>query len=134
MIKPLLSKFYLKNKNNWLNSLFNPENRQTTKNKISTMGILNKLFKSNESLSDNELIDANACPNCWGIQEYDGKFEEYLKDSTKSNISGDKSQRKAFIQQFVETNITGIKLKKDGNTQICPSCKTKFKFVSSKAI
>lgn len=98
------------------------------------MGLIDKLFNKNESPSENDLIQANACPNCWGRQEYDEKFEDYLKDATKANISGDKSQKKAFIQQFVETNITGIKLKRDGNYKFCPSCKTKYQATSSKAI
>ena len=43
--------------------------------------------------------------------EWDGKFTEYAKDQTKSKINPDIEHQKAFIQQFVETNITGIKLK-----------------------
>jgi len=100
------------------------------------MGLFKWLFgskKNSEVLSDNELIEAGACPNCWGKQEYDGRFIEYSKDQTKSNISHDKQGKKAFVQQFIETNVTGIRLKKDGDQQSCPMCKTKFKHVSSHA-
>jgi hypothetical protein len=89
--------------------------------------------KNSELFNDQELADAGVCPNCWGKQEWDGKYKEMLEDQTKSNIENNKQGKKAFIQQFVETNITGIKLKKDGDHQVCPKCKAGFKTVSSKA-
>lgn len=100
------------------------------------MGLFSKLFgkkKNSETFTDQELIDAGACPNCWGKQEYDGKYVDYVKDQTKSNIDKNKSGKKAFIQQFVETNVTGIRLKKDGDKQTCPACKLGFKIVSKEA-
>lgn len=100
------------------------------------MSFFKKLFGGkNQSaiFSNEELVEAAACPNCWGHQEYDGKYTEYVVDKTKSNINFDNQNKKAFINQFVETNITGIRLKKDGDTQICPSCNMKFKQVSNKA-
>lgn len=81
--------------------------------------------------SNDEITAAGACPNCWGYNSYDGKFVEYVQDQTKSNINKDKQHQKAFIQQFVEDRITGIRLKKDGDRQVCPACKTKYKIVSS---
>ena len=94
------------------------------------MGFFSKLFgkkKNSEVFSDEEIAAAGACPNCWGSQEYDGQYFDFAADQTKSNINNDKEGQKAFIQQFVETNITGIKLKKDGDQQACPMCKTKYK-------
>lgn len=99
------------------------------------MGFLNKLFggeKNSEMLSDDEIVEAGVCPNCWGRQAYDGQYKEFVEDRTKSNINHDKQGQKAFVQQFVETNITGIRLKKDGDQQTCPVCKTGYKDVSSK--
>lgn len=100
------------------------------------MGLLSKLFgkkKNSEVLSDEDIVSAGGCPNCWGHNAYDGKFLEYVQDQTKSNINHDKQHQKAFVQQFIETSVTGIRLKKDGNQQTCPVCKTKHKFVSIKA-
>lgn len=99
------------------------------------MGIFDSLFgKKNKSrFSNEELIEAGACPNCWGRQEYEGAYKDYVQDQTKANINQDKAHSKAFVQQFVETHITGIQLKKDGDYQVCPTCKSKYKFVSSKA-
>ncbi|SEQ90608.1 hypothetical protein [Neolewinella agarilytica] len=53
-----------------------------------------------------------ACPNCWGVQEYGGCYVELLPDQTKANINGDVLRKKTFVQQFVETYVTGIKLRK----------------------
>jgi len=100
------------------------------------MGFFRKLFgkkKDTKVILDDELIEAGVCPNCWGVQEYDGQYTEFVKDQTKDNVNHNKQGQKAFIQQFIETNVTGIKLKKDGDKHICPMCKGKYKTVSSKA-
>ncbi len=100
------------------------------------MGLIEKLFggkKPKIELSEKEVIEAGACPNCWGKQEYEGQYIEYLQDQTKSNINNDKSNQKAFVTQFVETHLTGIRLKKDGDKLVCPTCTFKTKHVSSKA-
>ncbi len=82
---------------------------------------------------DKELIGEGVCPNCWGEQDYDGKYIAFMQDQTKSNINHDAAHKKAFVQQFIETGITGIRLKKDGDQLVCPSCAGKYKFVISKA-
>jgi len=100
------------------------------------MRFLKKIFGSKKdkiNLSNEELVEAGACPNCWGKQEYNDQYVAYTKDQTKSNINHDKDHQKAFVQQFVETHVTGIRLKKDGEFLTCPTCKSKHKFVSSKA-
>lgn len=100
------------------------------------MNFLRKIFgnkKNSEIFSNEEIIEAGACPNCWGIIKYDGEFNDYVYDQTKSNINKDKGKKKAFIQQFVENNLTGIRLKQSGKQQQCPECRTNFKYVSSKS-
>lgn len=97
------------------------------------MGLFDRLFgdkNSSDKLSEEELIEAGACPNCWGEQEYDDKFLQHVEDQTKANISN--RSKKAFVAQFVETNITGIRLKSEGEQLSCPACKMKYKKVSSK--
>jgi len=89
------------------------------------MGILSKLFgkKKKEPPNEDILLEANVCPNCWGKQEYGDRFVEYQKDQTKSNINNDKTHQKAFVQQFVESHVTGIHLKTEGDQLSCPKCK-----------
>ena len=93
------------------------------------MGLFSKLFGKKEtpqSFTDEELLEANVCPNCWGRQDYDGKYVDYVKDQTKSNINHDKGHQKAFVQQFVETHVTGIHLKQEGHNKVCEMCKTRY--------
>lgn len=100
------------------------------------MSFISKLFGKKDpqkTLSEATLLEANVCPNCWGMQDYDNQFFELLEDQTKSNINHDKAHKKAFVQQFVEKHVTGIHLKKEGDKLQCPKCKGKYKHVSSKA-
>lgn len=100
------------------------------------MGLFKKIFggkKESIDLNKEELIAAGACPNCWGLQEYENEYKAFSKDSTKANINHDKQHQKAFVQQFVETNVTGIRLKRKGDQLICLKCNRKHKYVPSKA-
>jgi hypothetical protein len=98
------------------------------------MNFFKNLFsKKKKMFSEEELIQAGACPNCWGKQQYDDQYVEYARDQTKSNINNDKLHLKSFVQQYIETGITGIKLKTDGEYASCPKCNSKHKYSSSKA-
>ncbi len=67
-----------------------------------------------------ELTELNVCPNCWGKQQYEGQYQKALADATKSNLTG--AARKTFIQQFVETHVSGISLKSEKDKVHCPKC------------
>jgi len=97
------------------------------------MGLFNFIFKEDKDTTtkENDLVEAFACPNCWGHQNYDERFVEYVEDRQKDIINKDASAQKAFIAKFVEDRITGIRLKKDGNKLTCPKCKGGYKIVSS---
>ncbi|MFK7846003.1 MAG: hypothetical protein AB8G77_11940 [Rhodothermales bacterium] len=74
-------------------------------------------------LNNNDLIEAGACPNCWGTQEYADQFVQYQKDRDRNVVNMDKTAKKAFIQTFVQDNMTGIQLKKEGYLLVCQKCK-----------
>lgn len=99
------------------------------------MNFFKNLFnkKHKITLNDNELVEAGACPNCWGKQEYADHYITFTQDQTKSNINHDKQHQKAFVQQYIETGITGIQLKRQGDYLTCPKCSAKHKYVSTKA-
>ncbi len=89
------------------------------------MGIFDRLFggkKQSEIFTNNDLVAAGACPNCWGTQSYDNEYRDYVKDRTKDNVNHDKRGQKAFIAQFVETHVTGIHLKRDQHKIVCKAC------------
>lgn len=82
------------------------------------MSIFSSLF------SKNELVEAGACPNCWGEQEYDGLARDLIKDKQVDvNNSG---ARHAFIQDFVVNHVNGIHLHKEDNGYQCPKCQKAF--------
>ena len=87
-----------------------------------------KKAKSNQ-LTENDLVEASICPNCWGKQEWNGKFVEYVEDRQRAANLGDPTAQKAFVEQFIEKHITGIRLKSDGDYLSCPTCNAKFKKV-----
>ena len=90
---------------------------------------MNRLFGRkgrSKIFSNDELESVQVCPNCWGHQEYDSEYLEFAKDQTRSNINHDHLNKKAFIQQFVETHVSGILLKTDGEQVSCPRCKTNY--------
>ena len=97
------------------------------------MGYFKKLFSSKnrkDDLTKEELIEINVCPNCWGRQEYQDEFYKQDYDSTKANINHDKSHQKAFIQQFVEDQVTGIILKSENGKMRCKACQSGYKKLS----
>lgn len=93
------------------------------------MGLFKRLFGKKETekiFTQEELLEAGVCPNCWGHQEYEGQYRQFVVDQTQSNINKDHQHQKAFIQQFVETNVTGIHLKRNEGHLSCPACRKKY--------
>lgn len=98
------------------------------------MSLLNFLkISQGLKITSEELLEERVCPNCWGNQEWDGKFVEYVQDRQKDILNKDHEAQKAFVQKFIENQVTGIRLKAEGDYLQCPTCKTRYKFVSSKA-
>ncbi|MEX0290925.1 MAG: hypothetical protein AB3N14_17610 [Flavobacteriaceae bacterium] len=60
------------------------------------------------------------CPNCWGKQEWDGKFYEKIK---ANNITPETNTYTSFIHEVVE-KLDKITLKED--TYVCTSCNMKY--------
>lgn len=82
--------------------------------------------KNKSIFTDHELKDHGVCPYCWNDLAYYNEYMSYVEDRTKADIHGPKDQTKAFIEKFVQENITGIRLKNDHNRQYCPNCKMDF--------
>ena len=66
------------------------------------------------------------CPNCWGRQEYEGKFYEALKNN-KVDINN-LSENKGWIEKYFDENLSQIKLLKTNENELtCSKCKVSFK-------
>lgn len=64
------------------------------------------------------------CPNCWGRQEYQGKFFEAVKREgiDTQNIT----EKKGWIQAYAEQHLSGIQLKNNESHAACVSCGLKY--------
>lgn len=82
------------------------------------MDLFSKLFNKKE------LIEAGACPNCWGEQEYDDQVRDLIAD--KQIDVNNQESRHSFIREFVVNHVSGIKLQKQNKGWQCPSCKKVF--------
>ena len=61
------------------------------------------------------------CPNCWGQQEYEGKFLVALR--TEKIDLNNISAKKGWIQAYVTRHFEGIRLKETSGHLQCPACK-----------
>jgi len=83
-------------------------------------------IKNRIIFSDKELIQQGICPYCWDDLAYYNEYMTYIEDRTKADIHGPNDHKKAFIEEFVQENITGIQLKNDNNRHYCPNCQKEF--------
>lgn len=82
-----------------------------------------QFFKRPKAATKNE-VPEGLCPNCWGSQEYDNQIRE-LYDDKQIDVNNHAANY-AFIQEFVVSNLNGIKLIKGNNGVECPTCHAKF--------
>lgn len=82
--------------------------------------------KSQLKLTDEDYVNLGICPNCWGEQQWEGKFIQFEMDRERDVINGDQEAQKAFIQKFVEEHVDGIQLIDDLHVKTCPVCKIQF--------
>ena len=89
------------------------------------MSFFKKIFGIGKIEDEFTKAPEGACPNCWGDQEYDNLVREKFKDTQIDVNNG--AAKHAFIQDFMVTNLKGIKLKSTVHGSECPTCKVKFK-------
>ena len=64
------------------------------------------------------------CPNCWGRQEYGGKFYKAVK--TEGINTENIEAKKGWIQAYAQKNLTGIELNKQDSKLICNNCRVAY--------
>lgn len=78
------------------------------------------LSKKSESIEAPERV----CPNCWGNQEYAGRFLEAV-ESAKIDLNN-VTEKKGWIQAHAAKHFDGITSKTIDDHYACPSCKVKY--------
>ena len=64
------------------------------------------------------------CPNCWGRQEYSGKFYDSVKvEGINTNNLDDK---KGWVQGYAEKYLTGIQLTENDAQLVCNNCQMRY--------
>jgi len=83
-----------------------------------------KIFKNNPSPTTTDVPDG-FCPNCWGRNEYGGKFYEAMKNENVdiNNIS----EKKGWIQDYADKHLSNIQLSHTNAGAVCSKCKVTYK-------
>ncbi|MGB5646646.1 hypothetical protein [Muriicola sp.] len=74
--------------------------------------------------TDNKETPLGLCPNCWGTQEYGGKFYEASKNydadvkTPNPNIG--------WIRDYANKHLAGIALQSHEEGQVCEHCKVVY--------
>ena len=85
---------------------------------------LANLLQKNKSF-DPEDAPEGFCPNCWGREEYGGKFYAAVKNDNVDIKT--LSSNKGWIQKYADKNLGTIQLKYDDNDKVvCQRCKTTY--------
>ena len=85
--------------------------------------IVNFLKKTGSS--DQNEAPEGFCPNCWGREEYGGKFYEAVKNHN-TDINN-KNPNIGWIQEYAEKHLSSIMLKKKGEEDFCQNCKLTYR-------
>ncbi len=91
------------------------------------MNIIESLLsylKKNRDLNKDDAPDG-LCPNCWGRQEYGGKFYEAVKNHGLDVNSKDPNV--GWVKEYAEKHLKGIRLEQSEDSVACPSCKLRYK-------
>ena len=83
-----------------------------------------KFLKSERNLESSDSPEG-FCPNCWGREEYGGQFFEAVRVNVPDiNV---KDANVGWIQDYVNKNLTEIKLSSKNGELICGKCKIAYK-------
>lgn len=65
------------------------------------------------------------CPNCWGRQEYGGKFYEAVKNYNAD--VNEKNPNIGWVEDYANKHIKGIMLHEENEKLVCPKCKISYR-------
>jgi len=82
-----------------------------------------KVFNNNPTPTVAD-VPEGICPNCWGRNEYGGKFYEAMKNENVdiNNIN----EKKGWIQDYADKHLTGIQLSSTNEGTFCSKCKVTY--------
>jgi hypothetical protein len=72
-------------------------------------------------------VPSGYCPNCWGKQEYGGKFFEAIQNHGIDASKPD--EHRGWIQDYADKHLADISLSHKEDYNMCAKCKRKYKEV-----
>ena len=84
--------------------------------------LLNFLKRNSASSSE---TPEGLCPNCWGREEYGGKFFERVKNHGLDVNSS--NPEVGWITDYVEKHLSPISLQEENDEYYCTTCKFTYK-------
>lgn len=90
------------------------------------MNLLNVLidFLKKEASFPEKNVPEGLCPNCWGRQEYGGKFYEAVRNYKTDINSTD--PKVGWIQEYANKHLLNIQLQKKNDYLVCQNCKLTY--------
>ena len=90
------------------------------------MNVVESLFKLlKRKETKKEEAPEGLCPNCWGRNEYEGKFYEAVKND---NVDvNDVSSTKGWIQDYADKHLLDIQLQHKDDKLVCSKCKISYR-------
>lgn len=76
--------------------------------------------------SNKKEVPKTHCPNCWGRQDYGGKFYEAALNEGIN--SGNLSEKVGWVEAYAQKHLLDIELTKTQDDEmVCSSCKVRYK-------
>ena len=90
---------------------------------MSLFNSIAKIFTNNPTPTAAD-VPEDFCPNCWGRNEYGGKFYEAMKNENVdiNNVN----EKKGWIQDYADKNLSMIQLKHTDTGAVCAKCKVTY--------
>lgn len=82
-------------------------------------------FLKKKRRPDEKNVPEGLCPNCWGKQEYGGKFFEVAKNYNVDINSKDPSV--GWVKEYADKYLLGIELKQQNGKLLCQKCKRTYR-------
>lgn len=72
-----------------------------------------------------EVVPEGFCPNCWGREEYGGKFYEAVELHHHDVKTPDPDV--GWVQDYVDRYLAGIALEREDKGYVCKNCKVSYR-------
>ena len=92
-----------------------------------TMNYTKSLFSFLKNKKNSEKVETpdGFCPNCWGRQEFAGKFYDAVKNHGLDVNS--KNPEVGWITDYAEKHLKGIRLIDQDDKTVCQYCKISYR-------